>query len=394
MTLGGAATPDSAPWHGRKHANGTGSRVRSSYEVDRDRIIHCGTFRELQHKTQVQSVISAPSGGTFRTRLNHVIEVAQLARGIARELRAGEALAEAIALAHDLGHPPFGHAGERALRDALAEHGSEGWNANVHSLDVVDDVEAMFVGFRGLNLSWATREGIARHSTPFDEPVSFGEFAETPYGGLECQIVDAADVLAYLSHDLDDALAHGYIELTDVAVTSPILMELIESAESAWHERGRHIWPDEERNALIRRSVVARLINRSIIDIAQETRARVALFALESPSAVRAASERAVTQSDDYENLTRSLLHLLLTRYYRSEVVRDADERAERLVRGLFEALLEAPAEIPERFKRQDPAVSVATYLASLNDRSASALATKLGVANDRSSRVPQRTPE
>lgn len=391
MTVAGAATADVPPWHRRQHGRDGGSELRSSYDVDRDRIIHCGAFRELQHKTQVQSIVSTPAGATFRTRLNHVLEVAQLARAIARELGATEALAEAIALAHDLGHPPFGHAGERALRRILAEHGQGDWNANVHSLAVVDEVEAAFVGFRGLDLTWATREGIARHATPFDEPVSFGEFANSRQGGLECQIVDAADVLAYLSHDLDDALARGYIDLGEVAAASPILAELLESAERHWVEQGRRIWPADERESLVRRAMVARLIHGSIGDIVAETKERLSRLGIDRSEAVREARERVVRQSDDYEHLTRTLLHLLSERYYRSQDVREADERAERLVHGLFEALMAKPDEIPKRFANREPALAVATYVASLNDRSAWALAETLGLAGDRLSAEPSR---
>lgn len=355
--------------------------MRTPYEVDRDRIIHSETFRELQHKTQVQSLLYAPRGATFRTRLNHVIEVAQLARGLAREVGANEPLSEAIALAHDLGHPPFGHAGERALREALAEHGLPDWNANVHSLTVVDEIECAFIGFRGLDLTWATREGIARHSTPFDEPVSFGEFAETPNGGLECQIVDAADVLAYLSHDLDDAVEARYITLEELAAVSDLLGELVSLAQRQWQEAGESSWPGDVRELVIRKAVVARLIGRSIRDLSESTVSRLTDLGLQTAAEVREAETRAVVQSDRYESMTRSLLGLLTDRYYRSPAVQEADLGAERLLRALFEALLNAPSRIPECFRTEDVAVTVGTYVASLNDRTATALAEELGVA-------------
>jgi dGTPase len=388
------ATPDAAPWNVRNHAPTSSTEGRSSYDVDRDRIIHCETFRELQHKTQVQSLIDAPGATAFRTRLNHVLEVAQLSRGIARTIGATEALSEAIALAHDLGHPPFGHAGERSLRRVLAVHGFEGWNANVHSLDVVDNVEAAFVRFRGLDLTWATREGIARHSTPFDEPVSFGEFTETPHGGLECQIVDASDVLAYLSHDLDDALADEYIGLEEVVETSPILAKIVQEADRSWTTFGRTIWPEAERGLLIRRALIARLIRACIVDIENESQGVIARQALENPESVRATPDRVVTQSKEYAELTQSLLDLLLRRYYRSQNIREADERAERLIRGLFEALLTKASALPPRFRRPESelALSVASYLASLNDRSALELARKLGVADRPAFPAPRAT--
>ncbi len=380
-------TRDAPPWNRRNHGQTTSAERRSSYEVDRDRIIHCETFRELQHKTQVQSLIESPGNATFRTRLNHVLEVAQLARGVARTIGAGEALCEAIALAHDLGHPPFGHAGERALRLALAEHGFGGWNANVHSLDVVDNVEATFIRFRGLDLTWATREGIARHSTPFDEPISFGEFAEAPQGGLECQMVDAADVLAYLSHDLDDALADGYLTLEEVVETSPILAKIVDEVNSSWDRYGLTIWPEAGRGLLVRRALIARLIRACVVDLESETQVAISRLGIETPESVRAKPSRVVTQSPEYARLTQSLLNLLLSRYYRSQNVRNADERAEHLLRGLFEALVTNPTLLPPRFRRPESelALSVAAYLASLNDRSALQLAMRLGVADESS---------
>jgi dGTPase len=352
--------------------------MRTGFEVDRDRIIHAETFRELQYKTQVQSLIHAPLTATFRTRLNHVIEVAQIAGGLARAIGADTTLSEAIALGHDLGHPPFGHAGERALRAALAEHGSPDWNANVHSLAVVDEVECAFSGFRGLDLTWATREGIARHSTPFDEPVSFGEFAGTPNGGIECQIVDAADVLAYLSHDLDDAIADAYIPLEELREISTLLAELLDLAEGEWNERGGEVWPSEDKSLVVRKAVVARLIARSIHDLGNSTRERVAKLGLDTPEDVRTSAARCVVQSEPYESLTRSLLSALTDSYYRSSAVRESDAAAGQILRELFEALLAEPGRIPARFHTDNLAVGVGTYVASLNDRTATALAEEL----------------
>ena len=380
MSPPGAATPDLPPWNERRQAE-PHAAARGGFVVDRDRIVHCETFRELQYKTQVQSLLYAPDGAVFRTRLNHVIEVAQVARALARGIGADETLAEAVALGHDLGHPPFGHAGERALRDALVDHGEPAWNANVHSLAVVDEVECSFIELRGLNLTWACREGIARHSTPFDEPVSFGEFAATPNGGLECQIVDAADVLAYLSHDLDDALVGRYLELADVAAVSPLLDELVASAERRWTEQAVHVWPDEERPNVVRRAVIAQVIASSIGDLIETSAAKLASLGAAGPEEVRAADDRVVLHSADSEQTTKGLLDLLVGRYYRSEAVAGADADAGKLLRSLFEFLLEHLELVPRRFRGESDVVAVATYIASLNDRSASSLAHDLGVA-------------
>lgn len=374
-----ARTPDAHPWNARMHdAARRSDDQRSSFEVDRDRIIHSATFRELQYKTQVQGLLSPDPSATFRTRLNHVIEVAQIARGVARLVDADEALAEAIALAHDLGHPPFGHAGEKALRGALRRHGREGWNANVHSLEVVDRVEAAFMHFRGLDLTYAVREGIARHSTPFDEPVSFGEFVGTPNGGIECQVVDVADVFAYLSHDLDDALAGGYIALGDLG-NLPEMVDIVGYADSSW-ESGPRVWPDDERGTLIRKRVIAILIYRLINGTAVQT-ADLVERAGASATAVRASVERVVKPKPEHERLVRGLLGLLTERYYRSSRVSETDEAAMQIVDGLFEKLMVTPDLIPERFRSEDEVVSAATYVASLNDLSADALARQLGLS-------------
>ncbi len=381
------ATPDQAPWNGRVHGPSGGSEIRSAYSIDRDRVIHSDTFRELQHKTQVQSVATASREiGFFRTRLNHVIEVAQIARGVAEEIGANPDLSEAIALAHDLGHPPFGHAGERGLAQALAQHGETGWNANVHSLVVVDETETAFVTFAGLDLTWAAREGIARHSTPFDEPVGFGEFAGSPNAGLEAQIVDAADVMAYLSHDLDDALAGGYIDNADLDAVSPVLAEIATVPAADWVGSP---WKPEERELVARRRLVAKLIRQLIADLATTTSARLAEFALDGPHEVRACPDRVVAHSENFQALTTSLLALLKERYYRSDVVRESDRLAIEIVKGLFEHLMREPSPVPARFNQTDLPLRVAAYIASLNDLSARRLAESASVID----RAPDRAP-
>jgi dGTPase len=353
---------------------------RTSFEIDADRIIHSSSFRELQYKTQVQGLVESQSVRVFRTRLNHVLEVAQIGEGIARLVGGNEGLCKAIALAHDLGHPPFGHAGERALRDELRERGRLGWNANVHSLAVVDDVEAFFIGRRGLDLTWATREGIARHSTPFDEPISFGEFTDTPSGGLECQIVDAADVFAYLSHDLDDAAQGGFVTLDELRGVAPLLGELIASAYERWGS-GERVWPEAERDVVVRRRVVATLLNRLIMDAAENTMARIEAANIQNPDDVRRVAKRVVQSSAGHAAAVDQLRTLLTTNYYRSEEVARTDKVAERVVRRLLDALIQNPDKVPDRFRQGDEVLDAATYLASLNDHSALALAPDLEAA-------------
>jgi dGTPase len=353
---------------------------RGAFEIDRDRIIHSETFRDLQYKTQVQGLVGLPESARFRTRLNHVIEVAQLAGALADRLGGDRPLAEAIALAHDLGHPPFGHAGERALARALQDNGAETWNANLHSLAVVDQVEAAFMDFPGLNLTWATREGIARHSTPFDEPESVGEFVQTPQGGLECQIVDAADTLAYLSHDLDDALADEFVDLQDLADLHPDLAALVADAHRRWSRR-KYTWPLDEESSLLRRYVVSNLIARAVSDLVRATEDTISTLIIETSDNVRSSRSRTVVYSAEFAQLTQAILAFLIDRYYRSEAVQRSDAFAEQVISALFNWYLDRPEEVPTRFRVGPMPIAIATYIASLNDLTAASRAQKLGLA-------------
>jgi dGTPase len=380
LTIPSAKTPDLPPWSTRASSERRHRPGRSAYDIDRDRIIHSATFRELQYKTQVQGLLDLTKPRLFRTRLNHVLEVAQIARGLARAVGADEPLSEATALAHDLGHPPFGHAGERALRDSLKAHGREGWNANVHSLDVVDRIEVAFAHFRGLNLTYATREGIARHSTPFDEPVSFGEFAQTPQGGLECQIVDVSDVFAYLSHDLDDAISGRYVTSADLNQIE-LVRELFDDAEADWDSAGLQAWPEEERGSVVRKRVIAKLVSRLVAGTSNRTTAMLLASDMNSAESIREFGERVVAPSDADQTLVQDLLRVLSERYYRSDDVREADNAAHRLIVGLMEALIESPSNVPARLQTGDSAIDAAAYLASLNDFTAADLGRRLGIA-------------
>ena len=306
-----------------------------------------------------------------------------MARTLARALGANEPLAEAIALAHDLGHAPFGHAGERALNDAVREHGDDTWNANLHSLTVIDELECSFVDFRGLDPTWATREGLARHATPFDVPAAEGEFAGTPSSGLESQIVDVADFLAYTAHDLDDALAAGLTELDELAALGGPPARIAEDADRAWREEGRHVWPDEERETVIRRRVVARLLAYSCRAVEKESNTRLGRIEA-SPESVRAAPDRMVTGDEEWEATTRGLLDLLVRRYYRSEEVHSADAEAAAVIHETFSRLVADGSALPERFCTGHTVLDVAAYVASLNDFSLLATARSLGVPTAR----------
>src|SRR6266704_897846 len=188
--------------------------MRTCFQRDRDRIIHSSAFRKLEYKTQV---FVNHEGDYYRTRLTHTLEAAQIARSAARFLRVNEDLTEAIALVHDVGHPPFGHAGEAALRECMAAHG--GFEHNLHSLRVVDELEHHYPEFVGLNLTWEVREGIVKHSKAFDPGApapGLEEFAGAPWPSLEAQLVDGCDEIAYNAHDVDDGLAAGLITLAEL----------------------------------------------------------------------------------------------------------------------------------------------------------------------------------
>jgi dGTPase len=378
--LAACATPDRAPYNARRAAAHAPPPApdRSSFEVDRDRVVHCESFRALQQKTQVRSPLRLGEGVRFRTRLNHTLEVAQLARSLARLLGADEPLAEAVALAHDLGHPPFGHAGERGLAAALRERGLHGWDANQHSLAVVDELEAGYVALRGLNLTWATREGIARHTTPYDVPLADGELASTPAAGLEAQAVDLADVLAYVTHDLDDALASELTTLDQLRALAPELEEIVAGVEREWTGRSASLWPAQSRDELLRRRLVATLIGRALHDAAAHS--APALAALASADAVRARPERSVRSSPAWEAVAEQLRRHLAAAYWGSAEVRAADAAGERLLRGLTHRLASEPALVPPRFRRHGDARDAAAFLAWHDDRTALELARRLDV--------------
>ena len=196
----------SAASRGRKHQEELRD-TRPAFERDRDRIIHCAAFRRLEYKTQV---FVNHEGDYYRTRLTHSLEVAQIGKAIARRLRLNEELTEALALSHDVGHTPFGHTGEYVLNRLMAGHG--GFEHNLQSLRVVDELEERYPGFNGLNLSWEVREGIVKHSSPYDRPLeAMAEFLPGTVPTVEAQIINYADEIAYNNHDIDDGLKSGYI---------------------------------------------------------------------------------------------------------------------------------------------------------------------------------------
>jgi dGTPase len=333
---------------------------RLAYERDRDRIIHCAAFRRLEYKTQV---FVNHEGDYYRTRLTHSLEVAQIARGIARNLRLNEDLVEALALSHDLGHTPFGHTGEHVLNRLMQDHG--GFEHNQQSLRIVEVLEQRYPGFDGLNLSWETREGIIKHSTSYD---GAGEAALSPYAPaeqptLEAQIIDLADEIAYNNHDIDDGLKAGYIRLEDLAA-----VELWQRTFTDIGERFAGI--DEKRHIL---QTISHLIGALIHDLVETTTARLRDRNICSMADVRCQADKLVGFSEPMKQRNRELKAFLFKRLYRHYKVERMRVKAERFLTLLFENYLDNPTLLPEKHQRRYAQYGrervICDYIASMTDR-------------------------
>lgn len=354
-----------APWAvrpsqslGRPKAERTDERT--PHQRDRDRIIHSTAFRRLKHKTQV---FVAHEGDHHRTRLTHTLEVAQITRSIARALRLNEDLAEAIALAHDLGHPPFGHAGERALDRCMANEG--GFDHNMQSLRVVTELETRTVDMEGLNLTWETLEGLAKHNGALTDPHPVIRSLDLPpslnprlQASLEAQVAAIADDIAYNAHDIDDGLRaelFDFAELEAVKPMGPLITDLSASRRGSINE-------------LMRRQIT--LMIRDVVD---ETCRRLVELQPASPNDIRAASGACVAFSADgqaYDDAIRAFLH---ERVYRHPAVADVMTEAEAMLAELFATLLQEPshmsAEWSERYASSTSRSRVITdYIAGMTD--------------------------
>jgi dGTPase len=355
----------SARSRGRKHREDE-DRWRTAHQRDRDRVIHSEAFRRLQHKTQVYVV---HEGDFYRTRITHTIEVAQIARTIASQLGANVDLAEAIALMHDLGHPPYGHAGEREL-DALARgHGLGGFDHNLQCLRIVEELEQRYRDFRGLNLTWEAREGIAKHATPFDTPEAPGEFQGTPQPGVEAQIASIADVLAYVGHDLEDALFCGFLSLQDVAGFGiPLVSRSLDEAAVDLRANVRRTRQGGLTRALLG-SLVPAVLEESV-------RRLEALGAAPTADRVRAHPEEVIALPEAIAADVTKLLGELLRRVYRHPTVEIMCDKGRRVLRELFLHLVEHPGHLPLGVAAGIAAGSskervVLDFVASLTDRGA-----------------------
>lgn len=329
---------------------------RTAFQRDRDRVIHSRAFRRLEYKTQV---FVYHEGDHYRNRLTHTLEGAQVARTLARALRLNEDLAEAIVLAHDLGHTPFGHAGERVL-DALLE-GDGGFDHNRQSLRIVDLLEERHPAYRGLNLTSETREGILKHGASWEHPVPLPP--ETPSHSLEAQLADLADEIAYTNHDLDDGLRAGLLRLEDLES-----VELWREARAAIKER-----LGEEPEGVLRAQTIVALLDRLATDLVQTTAQRLEATAVTSVAAVRALPEPCASFSKTMGTRFYALKRHLYEHFYMHPRVRRRSGRAERVLGDLFRAFRTDPRRLPEtvraRFEGDGEARAIADYIAGMTDR-------------------------
>ncbi len=331
---------------------------RAEFQRDRERIIHCRAFRRLEYKTQV---FVNHEGDHYRTRLTHTIEVAQIARSIARALRLNEDLAEGIALAHDLGHTPFGHTGESVLDALLKDEG--GFEHNRQSLRVVEKLEERYQSFPGLNLTWETREGIIKHSTSYDHPEVSG-YAPEERPSMEAQIIDHADEIAYNNHDLDDGLSSGMLVLDDVA--------------------GLAIWKYAMKTAgmeSIKRSakklavsrIIRTIINVLVTDLIQTTERNVEKLGLRTHDDVRKCPEKPVAFSDGIAEMNTELKSHLMQNLYRHYRVVRMGIKAENVLTELFTIYRDHPEALPGdyfgRIRGEGLRRVIADYLAGMTDR-------------------------
>lgn len=370
------ATPERPPWNTRLRPVAD-SDPRDPFHRDRDRIIHAQSFQALQHKTQVYLI---QEGDFYRTRLTHTLEVAQIGRTLARILGLREALVEAIALGHDVGHTPFGHAGEQALDESLKRAGDpRGWDSNQHSLRVLDELELMYPDGPGLNLTFATRQGVARHATPFDVPVP--HFDDFPQPTLEAQVVNLADVIAYAGHDLQDALEAGLLDPERLR-SEPRLepwQECWERAESELAaQSGPQSWTARERHRLLARRARRHFIDRVLLQAAEASIARAEAAGLATFDEAVRHPEPVITLPEKLGRQVRDLVDFLFQNVYRHPLVVRQNEKERWVLTQLFERLLANPRLMPDPyFRRWEEAPEperprqVAYFLASLTDRGA-----------------------
>jgi len=343
---------------GRRHAENE-HPFRMVFQRDRDRIIHSTAFRRLEYKTQV---FVNHEGDYYRTRLTHTMEAAQVTRTLARVLGLNEDLAEAVALAHDLGHTPFGHAGERTLDRLMQPFG--GFEHNAQSLRIVEVLEERYPRFRGLNLSWEVREGIVKHSTRYDRP-QVAEYDASLAPCLEAQIVDFADEIAYTAHDVDDGLESRMLD-PDGLATVPLWAD----AQAAVSRTAPGASP-----TVLRYQAVRWLIDAMASDLVESILTRIREEGIDSLDAVRAVKPRLVEFSPAMTERQRALKAFLYADLYTHHRVTRMTQKADRIMSALFEVYMHEPRQLPphtvRRVAEEGESVPrvVADYIAGMTDR-------------------------
>lgn len=345
---------------------------RNQYQRDRDRIVHCAAFRRLEYKTQV---FVNHEGDLFRTRLTHSLEVAQIARSVGRVLRLQEDLVEAISLAHDLGHTPFGHAGQDALNECMRDYG--GFEHNLQSLRVIDLLEEKYAGFDGLNLMFDTREGILKHcARPAAEKLGgIGKrFINNTQPSLEAQLANVCDEIAYNNHDVDDGLRSGLITVEQLCQVTLFKSEF---------DRVDNIYPGISRKRRIH-EIIRRMINNQVTDLIDTTSKYIVEIKPRSVDDVRNHSEKMVRFSEYMLHLHKELKRFLHANLYRHHRVRRMTVKAQRLIKDIFNAYMSDPSLLPkdeqDRTRVKDAwtffgdgearrARVIADYIAGMTDR-------------------------
>ena len=350
------------------------SITRNSFQRDRDRIIHSAAFRRLEYKTQV---FVNHEGDHYRTRLTHTLEVSQIARTIARCLNLNEDLSEALSLAHDLGHPPFGHAGESALSELMREYG--GFDHNAHTFSVVSRLERRYPDFDGLNLTWETLEGIVKHNGPMILSDKNGSAAREiyefdrklnlqldSYAGAEAQVAALADDIAYNNHDIDDGIRAGLFAMSDL-VDIPGIGEIIKTVKTDFPET------DETRQ---RHEIIRNLIGMMVSDCLTESRLRLEKACPTSVDDIRLLDHPIVSFSESIHKLDRCLKDFLYEKMYRHFRVNRMTSKARRVIAGLFQQLLSEPENLPTKWQEKisgesetQKAQVIADYIAGMTDR-------------------------
>ncbi len=347
----------SAETRGRKHQEDPPA-LRTEYQRDRDRIVHSSAFRRMEYKTQV---FVNHEGDHYRTRLTHSLEVSQIGRSVARALGLNEDLTEALVLAHDIGHTPFGHAGERVMAEIMKDHG--GFEHNAQSLRVVETLEHRYPSFPGLNLTFEVREGIAKHSAHWSPDRVPQDLAPKEQPTLEAQLIDLVDEIAYNNHDVDDGLSSQMLDWQSLA-------EVELWCNSLAQAKKRH--PGVERRYL-KHLTVSIMIGTLVADLVAESSSILKKAGIQSLADVRKLKEGLIRFSPEVAEMNQELKDFLWDRVYTHYRVIRMEEKAKRILRDLFSAYMDRPAQLPKEFSDRLPeepeARVICDYIAGMTDR-------------------------